>query len=51
MSENGFCEPFVIWKDEEKKPVVIGGNQRLKALLKSSGVKLDHAREIPSSGG
>ena len=35
MRENGFCEPFVVWKDEEKKLVVISGNQRLKALKKA----------------
>ena len=36
LEKNGFCEPFVIWREnQESKPVVIAGNQRLKAIKKA----------------
>ena len=48
ITENGFCEPFVVWKDKENKLNLISGNQRLTVLLEAERMEWKVPEKFPA---
>ena len=50
LSENGFCDPFCVWHNEETgEDICIAGNQRLKAIYRAQELNWEVPDKLPAN--